>query len=217
MAANPFTPDVESLPLTLPVFPLSGVALLPLSDLQLNIFEPRYVNMITDALGAGRMIGIVQPNDSANTTGTLYKTGCMGRITIFNETSDGRFLINITGVCRFDVVEEMATTRGYRRILVDWKRFLKDLQEEKANLETGSVLQSLYQYFEFNNIQVDLEALRKMPGPKMINFLATHLPFEPEEKQALVETVTLSDRLENLMGLVKTSVTTRIGSTPTRH
>jgi Lon protease-like protein len=216
MAANPFAPEFEALPVTLPVFPLSGVALLPLSDLQLNIFEPRYVNMITDALGAGRMVGIVQPNTSMPGN-TLYKIGCAGRITIFNETSDGRFLINLTGVCRFGIVEEMATIRGYRRVVVDWEQFRDDLQEEYNTIETGAVLQSLYQYFEFNNIQVDLDALRKMPGPKVVNFLSTHLPFEPEEKQALVETETLSERLDRLVALVKTSMSTRLGSTQTRH
>jgi Lon protease-like protein len=216
MAANPFAPEFEALPVTLPVFPLSGVALLPLSDLQLNIFEPRYVNMIVDALGAGRMMGIVQP-DTSMPGSTLYKIGCAGRITIFNETSDGRFLINLTGVCRFGIVEEMATIRGYRRVVADWEPFRDDLEEENSAIETGAVLQSLYQYFEFNNIQVDLDALRKMPGPKVVNFLATHLPFEPEEKQALVETDTLSERLERLVTLVKTSISTRLGSTQTRH
>jgi Lon protease-like protein len=216
MAANSFAPDFEALPVTLPVFPLSGVALLPLSDLQLNIFEPRYVNMIIDALGAGRMMGIVQP-DTSTPGSTLYRIGCAGRITIFNETSDGRFLINLTGVCRFGIREEMATIRGYRRIVADWEPFRNDLKEEHNAIETGAVLQSLYQYFEFNNIQVDLDALRKMPGPKVVNFLATHLPFEPEEKQALVETDTLFERLERLVALVKTSMSTRLGSTQTRH
>lgn len=216
MAANPFVPEFEALPVTLPVFPLSGVALLPLSDLQLNIFEPRYINMIIDVLGAGRMMGIVQPDATASGN-VLYKVGCAGRITIFNETSDGRFLINLTGVSRFSIVEEMATIRGYRRVVVDWEDFRGDFEEENSAIETGAVLQSLYQYFEFNNIQVDLDALRKMPGPKVVNFLATHLPFEPEEKQALVETETLPDRLDRLVALVKTSMSTRLGSTQTRH
>ncbi len=218
MAANPFTPNFASLPATLPVFPLSGVALLPLSEMQLNIFEPRYLNMISDALGAGRMIGIVQPNTSTTPgKNVLYQTGCAGRITIFNEASDGRFLINLLGVCRFDISSEVATIRGYRRIAADWQRFKNDLLEEEAAIETAPLLKLLYNYFEFNNIQADLDALREMPGPRLINSLAIHLPFAPEEKQVLVEALNLPDRMERIMALAKMSLATRLSSRPTRH
>jgi Lon protease-like protein len=218
MAANPFTPNFASLPATLPVFPLSGVALLPLSEMQLNIFEPRYLNMISDALGAGRMIGIVQPNTSTTPgKNVLYQTGCAGRITIFNEASDGRFLINLLGVCRFDISSEVATIRGDRRIAADWQLFKNDLLEEEAAIETAPLLKLLYNYFEFNNIQADLDALREMPGPRLINSLAIHLPFAPEEKQVLVEALNLPDRMERIMALAKMSLATRLSSRPTRH
>lgn len=210
MASSSFTQQFKELPATLPVFPLRGVILLPCSDLQLNIFEPRYLNMVNDALGAGRMIGVVQPDRGGAIRHALYKTGCAGRITIFNETQDGRFLINLAGVCRFDIAGEIKTLRGYRRILADWQRFPVDLQEPAVTtLDTAALLRGLYTYFEFNNLQVNLDALRKMPAVRLVNFLATHLPFETEQKQQLVEAITLDERAAQVLAFAKAALSRR--------
>ncbi|CAG0947976.1 partial Lon protease 2, partial [Anaerolineae bacterium] len=128
MSAHPFSLPFDQLPASLPIFPLPHAVAMPGCQLPLNIFEPRYLKMVFDALGDQRLIGMVQPELSAADAKTLalYKTGTAGRITFFNETSDGRLLVVLTGVCRFDIVEEIPTTRGYRRALVDWSRFRCD-------------------------------------------------------------------------------------------
>ena len=117
MTGSVFSPTFEALPASIPVFPLMGVLLLPGGRLPLNIFEPRYVSMIDDALGDARMIGMIQPTEHENTTSApnLNRTGCAGRLTSFSETPDGRYLITLSGLCRFDIESEVPTTRGYRR------------------------------------------------------------------------------------------------------
>jgi len=200
--SHPFTPDFENLPSTLPVFPLSGVVLLPTAQLQLNIFEPRYLNMVFDALGAGRLLGIVQPDGGS---GQLYRTGCAGRLSAFSETADGRLLINLTGICRFDTDEEITTTRGYRRFMADWSRFRADM-EDTEEPDTTLLIDSLGKYFEAKSIQADMEALAKMSAEALVNSLAINLPFEPEDKQSLVEAITLQDRLDILVALTRMGI-----------
>jgi len=199
---HPFTPDFENLPSTLPVFPLSGVVLLPTAQLQLNIFEPRYLNMVFDALGAGRMLGINQPDPGSE---QLYRTGCAGRLNAFSETADGRLLINLTGICRFDIGEEITTTRGYRRFMVDWRRFREDMLETEE-LDTTPLINSLAGYFEAKSIQADMDALAKMAAESLVNSLAINLPFEPEDKQSLVEAMSLQDRLDILVALTRMGI-----------
>lgn len=196
---HPFTPEFENLPSTLPVFPLSGVVLLPIAQLQLNIFEPRYLNLVFDALGAGRMLGIVQPDRNNE---HLYATGCAGRLSAFSETADGRLLINLTGICRFSVGEEITTTRGYRRFVANWSPFELDMVDAEE-LDTGPLLASLDQYFEAKKIQADMDALGRMSSEALINSLAINLPFEPEDKQSLVEATSLQDRLDIMVALTQ--------------
>lgn len=210
---HPFTPEFNNLPSTLPVFPLGGVVLLPAAQLQLNIFEPRYLNMIFDALGAGRMIGILQPDRGSE---QLYQVGCAGRLSAFSETADGRLLINLTGICRFDAGEEITTTRGYRRFMVDWSRFQHDM-EEQLDLETAPLIGALEHYFEARSIQADMDSLAKMPAEALVNSLAINLPFEPEDKQSLVEAVSLQDRLDILIALARMGAQDDGGQSRTRH
>src|SRR5690348_16202720 len=127
-------PRIDELPAVLPIFPLVGVLLLPRGKLPLNIFEPRYLNMTRDALGGDRLIGMIQPTgeERQGHPPALYPTGCAGRITAFSETDDGRFLITLTGIARFDVAREIETVRGYRRVLPRWDRFAADLSEPKT-------------------------------------------------------------------------------------
>ncbi len=204
---HPFTPNFEALPDTLPVFPLGGAILLPHAQLPLNIFEPRYLNMIVDALIQGRLMGIAQP-DPTKDDKSLCELGCVGRIVAFNETTDGRFLINLLGVCRFQVGEEISTTRGYRRFKVNYNDFRSDLDDD-IEIDPTPLRQAFYNYFEFNNIQVDLEALRQFEGAALVNFLSINLPLEPLEKQALLATPTILERAEKLQEIAQKSLSNR--------
>lgn len=205
MTRNAFTPALEDLPETLPIFPLSGVLLLPFRQLPLNIFEPRYLNMTLDALGSGRLIGMIQPTPGPQSVDppTIYPVGCAGRITAFNETDDGRLLINLTGVCRFRFEQELELVRGYRRVRPLWQEFVTDLDEpEPFEFDTASMEPTLSAYFDVKGIKVDWKALRELPAAEMVDFLSMNLPFAPEEKQALLESVTTEDRSSIMCALI---------------
>ncbi len=205
MADNPLATRFEDLPVTLPVFPLAGVLLLPRGKLPLNVFEPRYLNMTRDALGVGRLIGMIQPrdpNDPADVP-ALYPVGCAGRITEFAETDDGRFLMTLTGVCRFAVVEEIAAMRGYRRVKVDWTPFRDDFSPaEPITLDRTRLVERLRRYFDTQGIAADWDGIKSSPDERLVTTLAMVCPFEPSEKQALLEIPTLSDRSDLLMALL---------------
>lgn len=203
MKSNPFTPDPEDLPGVLPIFPLPRAILLPRAQLPLNIFEPRYLNMTLDALGANRMIGMIQPEPGVRgASDAVYRTGCAGRITAFNETEDGRLLIILTGVCRFDVMEELPPRRGYRRVRPSWKRFEGDLSTEGVEaVDAAGLLAAVKGYLETREVDADWDALARMPGELLVNYLAMNLPFDDEEKQALLEAPSPPDRQRILLGL----------------
>lgn len=224
-----FDPTAEDLPEYLPIFPLTGVLLLPRAQLPLNIFEPRYLNMITDALGEGRMIGMVQPriprdyiqgrddedeDDTVTALGfdreqpPIFPVGCAGRITQFEETEDGRFLINLRGIARFRVASELPLQDGYRRAKADWTDFVGDLVEpdESTPVEKQRLFASLKPYFEAQEIEANWDAIHDTPSERLINSLAMICPFEPLEKQALLEAVTLGERLDVLTSLVEMAV-----------
>ncbi len=154
---------VDELPTTIPVFPLTGVLLLPRGRLPLNIFEPRYLAMTEDALAQRhRLIGMIQPTEPEQDgkPPKLFPTGCAGRITSFSETEDGRFLITLTGLCRFTIVEEVETMRGYRRVVADFARWQNDLQSESsAGIDRKHLLELLKAYFSSASISADWEAI----------------------------------------------------------
>jgi Lon protease-like protein len=204
LKSNPFTPKFESLPEAIPIFPLAGAVLLPGAQLPLNIFEPRYLNMTFDALGADRTIGMIQPvpADLADEDDAVYKTGCAGRVTAFKELDDGRLLIILSGVCRYDVAQELPTVRGYRRVRADWGRFAGDLSgDDHSGMETAEIIRAAKVFLEGKGIKVNWEAIGRMSADLLVNYLAMNLPFDPEEKQALVEAVTPSQRAEFLIAL----------------
>ena len=203
---NRFHPKPEALPDTLPVFPLQGVLLLPGRQLPLNIFEPRYLNLVFDALGRDRQIGMIQPDVMRGNEDSpaLYPAGCAGRITRFNETEDGRLLINLVGVCRFRVGEELRTQRGYRMVAPAWSDYIEDLSNDtRVELERGRLQKALKAYFAVHNIEVDWDALVDMSDAVLVDFLSMNLPFEPQEKQALLEAKTTSDRANILTVLTE--------------
>jgi Lon protease-like protein len=195
----------EDLPATLPVFPLAGVLLLPRGKLPLNIFEPRYLNMTRDALGAGRLIGMIQPRHPADLADApeLYDVGCAGRISEFAETDDGRFLITLTGVCRFAIAGEIASTRGYRRVQADWDRFRADFDAaDCAMLDRDRLTDRLRRYFDAHGITADWATIKETPDERLVTTLAMVCPFAPSEKQAMLETASLADRADMLLALL---------------
>lgn len=203
-----FSPVFDDLPATLPIFPLTGVLLLPRGMLPLNIFEPRYLNMIQDALAADRMIGMVQPSKPSETgEPAVFGVGCAGRIVQFEETDDGRFLITLRGVCRFKVAQEVPTLRGYRRICPSWDEYETDLSNDRGGVvDRESLFTGLQSYFKVQGIEASWKSLRETPDERLINSLAMICPFEPPEKQALLEAKNLSDRASILTALVEMAV-----------
>lgn len=202
-----FDPSFDQLPETVPIFPLPGALLLPRGQLPLNIFEPRYLNMIEDALAADRMIGMIQPDESAPAQGrdpAIFSIGCAGRVVSFEETDDGRFLITLKGVSRFRVAEEVPTTRGYRKVHADWTGFQADLgPAEECGFDRDGLMSALRGYFKLQGIKANWEALAETPDERLVTSLSMICPFEPSEKQALLEASGLPERAEILKTLVR--------------
>ena len=211
---------VEELSATIPIFPLSGVLLLPRGLLPLNIFEPRYLNMVDDALASHRLIGMVQPVEPCNAVPTprVYPTGCAGRISSFDETDDGRYLITLTGICRFRLDAELPIDRGYRRVKADWQRFSDDLQEQgAAELERDKLLAKLGEYLERHGMAANWDAIKKASDERLITSLAMICPFEACEKQALLEAGTLTERAALLTALIEMAVLSPQADDSARH
>jgi uncharacterized protein len=202
-----FDPDYEDLPARLPVFPLTGVLLLPRGRLPLNIFEPRYLAMTQHALGAGRMIGMIQPQEAAGDAGDppLYRTGCMGRIIEFRETEDGRFLISLLGCIRFDIASELPRHELFRSVVPDWSRWRGDLAEHEPALNRDRLLAALKPYFRRHGINGDYSAIEKAPPAHLLISLAMLCPFAAREKQALLEAADPDTRAELLITLIEMS------------
>lgn len=203
-----FDPDFEDLPATLPIFPLTGVLLLPRGRLPLNIFEPRYLNMVGDALGANRMFGMVQPAEAqaeaSQDEPDVYPTGCAGRITHFEETNNGRFILSLRGVCRFRIAEEIPTTRGYRRCSADWSSFAEDLTPPTDTaIDRDRLLTAVRTYFSVKRLDANWEAIEKAEDEYLVTSIAMLCPFDPSEKQALLEAPDLSARSELLTTIIE--------------
>ncbi len=217
MSSNPFISPFDALPETLPIFPLNGAIVLPRTELPLNIFEPRYLNMVEDALGSHRMIGMIQPDPNGKADGAVYRSGCAGRITQYRETSDCRIEMVLTGVCRFDIGEELPTTRGYRLIVPDWTRFAGDYDEHDEELrpQHTKLIESLKRYFDVNDLEADLPMLERLPTARLVDSLVLALPLESAEKQMLLESVSAESRLENFVALLDGEF--EIPDSATRH
>jgi Lon protease-like protein len=221
MSPNPFDPTFDQLPEIVPIFPLTGVLLLPRGKLPLNVFEPRYLAMTEDALSGNRMIGIIQPSDplSRASVPPVYPIGCAGRITSFSETDDGRYLITLTGVCRFETARELPIMRGYRRVDVSWERFAADLEEPgPALFDRARLVEGLRTYFKIQGISANWDAIESTPDERLVTSLAMICPFEPSEKQALLECGSLSERASMMIAIIEMSVLDkRGGDTMARH
>jgi len=184
-------------PERIPLFPLN-VVLLPGADLPLHIFEPRYLEMFDDAMKADRLIGVIQPaldQDNSDMAGTLEKVGCLGRITQIAETGDGRYMVVLTGIARFSVVREIPSQGAYRRCEVDFSQFGRDLAEDDAALaDRGAIEAALREFASARNLGIDWDEIGKAPTGALVNALAMTCPFEPADKQALLEAIDVEAR-----------------------
>lgn len=203
---DPFQPGPEQLPAEIAIFPLAGALLLPGGKLPLNIFEPRYLAMTLDCLAEGRMFGMIQgdPSQPRGERGTnIFQVGCLGRLSSFAETEDGRLLITLTGVTRFRVAKELPMRRGYRRVRADYTAFADDFEPPAAqDVPRELVLEALRPYFAAKGIEANWDAVTEMAGPALVTTLAMVCPFGVPEKQALLEAPTLKDRAASLVALL---------------
>lgn len=201
MTATHFGPRFTDLPDDLPIFPLEGVLLLPKGQLPLNIFEPRYLAMIEEALATKhRMIGMIQPR----TDGSLYEIGCAGRITTFDETPDGRYLVSLNGIVRFKVVRELDQKNGFRRVRPDWSFFEKDMSEGAAlDIDRTKLLHLLENFFEQHGLSCDWSIVKDTPDDRLMTCLSMVCPFEAGEKQALLEAGCCGERAKLFMTMLE--------------
>ena len=206
----------------IPVFPLPGALLLPRGQMPLNIFEPRYIAMIDDALRSGqRLIGMIQPDDAhpgPESKPNLYKVGCVGRITQFAETGDGRYLLQLTGVVRFRIEAELEVVTPYRQCRVIYTPFTDDFIARKGEDEVDrkSLLHALSEFLEANNLKADWEGIENAPNEALVNALAMMSPYGTAEKQALLEAPDLKTRAEILVAATEIELAKKTtgGETP---
>lgn len=205
--------SVADLPATIPVFPLAGALLLPRTQLPLNIFEPRYLRMVDDALRNGRVIGMVQPAGEAaiaaqgdpDAKPKLTDVGCAGRLTSWTETIDGRTLITLTGICRFRIAGALETTTPYRQCTVSWDEYADDMTPEFGadKVSRERLLEILKAYLDTHGLQADWRAIKQSSNEALVNSLSVISPYGPREKQALLEAKTLEDRNQMLIALTE--------------
>ena len=195
------------LPDTIPIFPLPGALLLPRSRLPLHIYEPRYLAMIEDAMKTPtRLIGMIQPYDAPGAAGKLHSIGCAGRLTAFSETEDGRYMVTLSGKSRFRVIKEVeGGFTPYRRCDVSWQGFDRDLGpvEKDKGFDRKQFMEQLNRFFADQGLSTDWDSLRDAEDELLINSLSMLCPFEPEDRQALLEAPSLSTRRETLVTLIE--------------
>ena len=204
-AGNESYNHVSDIPEVIPVFPLSAALLLPGAHMPLNVFEPRYLSLVDDAIKSDRLIGMVQPRfDEEEDTSNLCQVGCVGRITAFQEVGDGRYLLNLSGISRFRILAEEAGKNGYRRCKV--KLFADDLVEDEdkaVDVNREELLSTFKAYLDANEMEADWEGVSAASTEMLVNTLAMMSPYGPAEKQALLEAPDLKTRAETLIAITE--------------
>ena len=200
---------MNNFPNTIPVFPLNNFIIFPKTSVPLNIFEPRYIDMINDTMKSDKMIGIIQPKTTyiKNNIPELYEVGCLGKIITFKETEDGRFLIELKGITRFQKVREIESDKKYRILEVDYNSFIKDLYDENEDIKFSDlklIFKDLKNLFDKRGYVINWKALEKQSLYEIINALAMASPFSAEEKQILLETKNLNDRKNKVAEILST-------------
>ena len=198
----------ENLPKIIPVFPLSNFIIFPGTSVPLNIFEPRYVEMINDSMKTNKMIGLIQPKkNKINSISDLYKVGCLGKITSFEDTPDGRYLIDLNGLSRFKIVKEIKNSKKYRECEVNFDDFKKDISLEKEKLKFSDlelIFKDLKSLFKKRGYIINWKSLEKQSLNEIINALAMASPFSLEEKQILLESQDLGTRKNKIAEILST-------------
>jgi uncharacterized protein len=205
----------------IPVFPLPGALLLPRGQMPLNIFEPRYMAMVDAALASHRLIGMIQPQMEAEENGmtpALYTVGCVGRITQVAETGDGRYMLTLTGICRFRLVEEVSVMTPYRQCWADYEPFMIDLQPKAGEeaVDRKALLDALRAFGERNEIPIDWDSVNEAPNEALVNALSMMSPFGVKEKQALLEAPDLKTRSDVLVAITEMELARGGGEGETR-
>jgi len=208
MSINKPYVDINLLPALIPVFPLDGALMLPRGNLPLNIFEPRYMTMIDEALKTERLIGMIQPDvmsDMERGEFKLHSVVCLGRLTQLAETGDGRYIISLTGVIRFKLVEELRVITPYRQCIVAYEPFAEDLipHSGESLVDRRAVLEALRAYAERTKIKIDWKSIDQTSNEDLVNALSMMSPFGPKEKQALLEASDLKARAEVLVAITE--------------
>ena len=201
--------SIDDMPRTLGLFPLTGVLLLPRGHLPLNVFEPRYLALVESALSGSRLIGMIQPTENEEKTlkPALSAIGCAGRVTSYRETEDGRYLITLTGICRFRVIEELDTPASFRAVKPDFGPFAGDLAErDDVDFPRERLMAALDEYLTRRELKADWKSVMNAPAETLVNALAMLCPFEPNEKQALLEAPQWTDRVSTLLALLEMAV-----------
>ena len=201
---------LEDLPTKIPVFPLSNFIIFPKTSVPLNIFEPRYIDMINDSIKSNKLIGMIQPkktDSSENAVPQLHSIGCLGKITTFQESDDGRFLIELKGIIRFEVLKEVESNKKYREFEINFKNFHEDLLDKKKDLKFSDlelIFKDFKSLFEKRGFIINWKALEKQSLDETINALAMASPFTLEEKQILLEAKNLDNRKSKIAEILAT-------------
>ena len=228
MAGGIFDPELHQLPMRIPIFPLPSALLLPGGQLPLNIFEPRYLAMVTHALASPtRLIGMVQPfdnqavndmtdDDMAEDPG-LFETGCAGRLSFFQESDDGRFVIALNGVCRFHRLRQELDPNGFLVADVDWKPFTNDLRVDVSALDRDPLIKVMKRYFDMKGFETDWTQIENSDNHQLLATLSMICPFEVAEKQALLEADTMAKRADLLIAMMEMALHDETGGNDARH
>ncbi len=203
----PYT-SASDFPDVIPLFPMAGALLLPRGQMPLNVFEPRYVEMVDAALKSSRLIGIVQPlpdQSSRISKPKLYKIGCIGRITQFAETGDGRYILTLSGIIRFEMLEELAALTPYRQCRFEVEPYLVDLEARAGEeaVDRQALIEALRKFSKANDVAIDWDGVKEAPNEALVNALSMMSPYGIKEKQALLEAVDLKSRAEMLVAITE--------------
>ena len=207
---------LNELPKEIPVFPLSNFIIFPDTTVPLNIFEPRYIQMVDDCMKSNRVMGMIQPKKTGNLKKPdLYNVGCIGKITSFNETEDGRYLIVLNGISRFRIINEVSTNKLYRICKVNYENFLSDLNPKKESLNFSSletIFKDLKNFFDKKGYMINWSELKNQDLGYTINTLSMASPFSLEEKQTLLESLNINERKSKLEKILKTYILDEFGN-----
>ena len=204
-----FEVNPSELPKSIPLFPLDNVLLLPFGKLPLNIFEERYINMVLDSLKTNRMIGIIQPKNNNN---ELFMMGCVGRITSYIETPDYRLVLNLEGVCRFVLNDRNLSPKGYYQGSVNCENYLDDLKDMEPNLDRNSLTQKYSNFFRIKKLDIDREVLAETSNLQLLSTLAMLAPFNKIDKQAILESANVMERINTLNSILDLNTFQVVGS-----